>query len=525
MSSSQPEMSSPRPERVLKRVPYLRLALNSRNEAQLYVGGRLVSCGPAALPVLEHFARPRPLAAALRELTAGAAPPARAAVIQTIFYLLENGVLRDVTEAAPDAANEAARDPAGGPAADGPARLLVNPGVELSATVSVRGRGGETRSERVDAAERPELLRALVEIASGEWGDERARELPRAILDQLVALEVLTPQDEASDEVYYECFLDESAAELRAGGERGDGTGPGASPSVEGAFESSRRAAAPEDLELGGGLWLQPGAELPAALEGRAPFRDRFREGVPVLWVEDARTGAIWPYWLRDGWPALVADLLSGRASAASLGGRERGALLRAGALVQRGGEGGRVSWGGERARLRAELGGEGYAILRGVVPAPQLAALARYSRALEAKAYLKESSNRHQARNRRTLAGEETARFVQSQLARAVNEIVPESVSPTHATLCVYRPGARLGRHTDIAECRWNISLLVEAEPAAAGLAGAWPLRFESAGRAGEARLAPGDAVLYSGRETPHWRDPLPEGRERETLIFCCFA
>jgi Rps23 Pro-64 3,4-dihydroxylase Tpa1-like proline 4-hydroxylase len=97
------------PETVLKRCPYLRLALNSSNEVQVSVDGRHVKCGLHALSILELFSEPLTVAAAIKTLGARVGAAERVAAIATLFRLYEGGVLRDVT-ATRERAASASRD-------------------------------------------------------------------------------------------------------------------------------------------------------------------------------------------------------------------------------------------------------------------------------------------------------------------------------------------------------------------------------------------------------------------------------
>ncbi|HEX8128610.1 MAG TPA: hypothetical protein VF527_05860 [Pyrinomonadaceae bacterium] len=105
------------PETVLKRRPYLRLALNSSDEVQVSAAeGKTIQCGLHALAILELFSRPLSVAAAIKQLGARyEVQGERVAAIATLFRLHEGGALRDVS--AQDETNAAADDrraPTGG---------------------------------------------------------------------------------------------------------------------------------------------------------------------------------------------------------------------------------------------------------------------------------------------------------------------------------------------------------------------------------------------------------------------------
>jgi hypothetical protein len=433
------------PETVLKRRPYLRLTLNSSDEAQVSADGRTIKCGLHALAILELFSRPLSVADAIKQLGARYAAGERVAAIATLFRLHEGGALRDVAardEAAADASHDA------GAAADGD-----------------------------EVVESPSL------------------------------------ENLAADEIYFECALDEPARALLP--YRGRDARAGSRPTP---------ASPPGALELNPRASLQTGDDAPAHLAARLPFLDRFSPRRPLVWVEEAGTGALAPYWLTAEQARLVGQLKDRSLAPAELDAEVAARFAEARILVAPGEDAERAeSWQSSCAHLRRDLHTEQHAVLRKIIHPLQLAALRRYFRALDARGYLKASSNKHYAHNRRSIYDEETARFVQGQIAALVNRITPAPVRPSHCQVSVYQPGAFLRRHKDQPQYVWNLSLVVDAEPETEE-AGAWPICVEVEGRTREVRLEIGDAVLYRGSEFTHWRDVLPDGQS-VTLLFCFFS
>jgi hypothetical protein len=88
------------------------------------------------------------------------------------------------------------------------------------------------------------------------------------------------------------------------------------------------------------------------------------------------------------------------------------------------------------------------------------------------------------------------------------VGAIVGQELKPSFCYVCEYLPGGDLSRHTDRAQCVWNVSLALDAEPEL-GRTDAWPLFIETAGVAHAVPLGLGDGVLYRGTKSPHWREP----------------
>ncbi|HZH90672.1 MAG TPA: hypothetical protein VEX70_08675 [Pyrinomonadaceae bacterium] len=451
------------PETILKRRPYLRLSLNSSDEVQVSANGRTLKCGLHALVILELFSRPLSIADAIRQLGARYAAHERVAAIATLFRLHEGGVLRDAS----------ARDEPTGTAKDS--------NTETAA-----------RTSGVVAAAGDEIIENLAAAA----GDE--------VIENL-----------AADEIYFECALDDDGVRsLIPYRERVERAGR----------LEERQTASLDALEINPRVALQTGEDAPARLSARLQFLDHFSPRRPVVWVEDAGTKTLAPYWLTPEQAQLVEHLRSGTATPAELEREVVARFRQARILIAPAEEAARAdAWRRTCEELRDDLQNSRYAVLRKIIHPLQLAALRRYFRALDASGRLKASSNRHYAHHRRSIYDEETARFVQGQITALVNRITPAPVRPSHCQVSVYQPGAFLRRHKDQPQYVWNLSLVVDAEPELEERR-AWPICVEVEGQTREVRLEIGDAVLYRGSEFTHWRDVLPGGQS-VTLLFCFFS
>ena len=74
----------------------------------------------------------------------------------------------------------------------------------------------------------------------------------------------------------------------------------------------------------------------------------------------------------------------------------------------------------------------------------------------------------------------------------------------PTYSYLRLYKMGDDLRSHRDRPACQFSISLNIGQVPDAP-----WPIFVESEGGWHEARLSPGDALLYRGLDLFHRREP----------------
>jgi hypothetical protein len=89
-----------------------------------------------------------------------------------------------------------------------------------------------------------------------------------------------------------------------------------------------------------------------------------------------------------------------------------------------------------------------------------------------------------------------------------------------TFSYLRIYDRGAALGSHLDKPVCRWNVNLVVGGNPAPERRR-AWPLWIDGAAGRRAIRLGLGDAILYQGAKTRHWRRAQVESRSTVLASF----
>lgn len=89
----------------------------------------------------------------------------------------------------------------------------------------------------------------------------------------------------------------------------------------------------------------------------------------------------------------------------------------------------------------------------------------------------------------------------------------------PSYSFVCAYVGGAELPRHTDRPQCEITVSLCIAATPGAER----WPLFLECAAEEAivEARLGIGSALVFKGRELPHYRTALQSGEYFLSILF----
>lgn len=383
-------------------------------------------------------------------------------------------------------------------------RLIVNPTLEVGVGFRLRTREQGARQTIIMLKEQPELCRLLIELAGESSPAERLGEIPAPVLDQLVTSGVLIHADETPDDLHYECLLDELPLELLPANAR----------------QPSSRAAQGEEFCINPNLYLQTQAEVPPPLEGRTAHHERLQQGNALLWVEDIGTKVLAPYGLKQQWIEPLRRLVAGQLPPATLAPPILDVLKRAQVLIPRDDLERRCrQWEETCGELSAQLRTKQYAVVRGILHPLQLSVFRRYFRLLDEKGHLRLQAER----NRYVMHNEGLSRFIHHQTSSLINRLTPEPVKPSYSYLCTYKDGGFIPRHTDRAQCAWNLSLLIDTEPEAS-LAEAWPIYLDIEGKVEEVRLEMGDGVLYRGTDIPHWRDPLEAGK-KATLIFCHYV
>ena len=95
---------------------------------------------------------------------------------------------------------------------------------------------------------------------------------------------------------------------------------------------------------------------------------------------------------------------------------------------------------------------------------------------------------------------------FVKLLIAKLpeVSSFVGEPVLPTYAYSRVYRKGSVLDKHMDREACEISLSVHLGGDSE-------WPIYFQRPDKSeAEIKLGVGDAVLYLGYDTLHWRNML---------------
>lgn len=85
-------------------------------------------------------------------------------------------------------------------------------------------------------------------------------------------------------------------------------------------------------------------------------------------------------------------------------------------------------------------------------------------------------------------------------ELIPVVSEKLGEAVLPTYSYARSYKYGEILARHRDRPACEVSLTLNLFKDVD-------WPIYFEEGDSSAKFELSPGDAGMYLGNETDHWR------------------
>ena len=125
-----------------------------------------------------------------------------------------------------------------------------------------------------------------------------------------------------------------------------------------------------------------------------------------------------------------------------------------------------------------------------------------------------------YQSERRYVAHNEPVARFFHLQLAGVVEQLVGQPVKPSYVYFASYQSGAKLQRHADREQCEFSLTFCLDYSPEP-DKATPWPLHLETSRGPVAVEQALGDALLYRGRELPHWRNRLPDGHISTSIFF----
>jgi hypothetical protein len=385
--------------------------------------------------------------------------------------------------------------------------LTVNPGVDVQVHCIVRRRGQPLKRLRLDSERDLSTLRWL--LAQGTDEADKAEPPPLPTLQRALSLGLVVRPDEVpARPLPFSCELDEGLLSL-------------VPPRL--LKEFAAWSSDPAGVTWNDGIVLQRTPALPAAVatsvitgpqlwrhlgKFEPPIKDPFPSS-PTIWVANPSTGLQQPVW---GGAALPDDrliaLIEGRGGdLAATTAEERLFLALAELLVPR-----------DRRDATPSTPARGIVKLGRVLAPLQIAALRRHYRSLRLAGYFDTDDTQVREMRDGTYC-EYVSLLFQNALVPALSAALRRSILPSYTWVYRYRPGAVLERHVDRPQCRWNVSLCLDLERDDTDIVD-WPLFFEVDGERLGVNLQMGEAVLYSGTDTPHWRERSGE-RDPMTMAF----
>ena len=261
----------------------------------------------------------------------------------------------------------------------------------------------------------------------------------------------------------------------------------------------------------------RPG-QLPIELAGSAPLVENFDLGGPAAWVLSPGPNAWQAFCLSAELEIALVEISEGR-SALLLPPRLRQLLAMAEILASEDCiRSESQSWEATIRSCATRMRREGYAPIRGLLHAFQIAALRRYYRCLIRTGRLRfgdgQNPLRYYAHN------ETVARFFHHQLTTTVSAIAGQAVKPSYAYFASYRAGAVLEKHRDRAQCEFSVSFCLDYSPEPVRET-PWPLHLHTSTGKVSVFQAIGEGLVYRGCDLPHSRDQLPAGHSSTSIFF----
>jgi hypothetical protein len=277
-------------------------------------------------------------------------------------------------------------------------------------------------------------------------------------------------------------------------------------------------AEEPEQLIVSPHCWFSWLGEPPPDLAARLHMPERFLPWPCIVWVDDAATRSVWPYWLGHEYVRYFEGAAPGRPLPSAIPAHVEWVLKRARILVgQNAPARSRRAWM-TQALARVPQFRRGYVGLDGLVPPFHIGAMRRYYRAHLRAGTFKfgddQVSRRHIAHN------EPVASYVHHQLTTLVGDLAETEIKPSYSYLAAYHSGSVLERHTDRPQCEYSVTLCIDATPEPQAQS-AWPIDLDTTDGRLRVWQHIGDGLLYRGRYIPHSRERLPEGYSSTSLLL----
>ena len=378
----------------------------------------------------------------------------------------------------------------------------INPTLRVTISADWIDNSQQQRRIRIDAIRERELAAFFASLLAAD--DDAELDVTPALLARLQEFGILVAEASAPAPLFLESKIPDRL--------------PALLPLEHPDFSSG--AERDEKLVLNECCYLQDCDLLPKTIESRLPILPPLRVQQPLVWIDDPASRSLSVYELDSVAGRFARALLDGEHASEEVPTTIRQVLALARVLVPPNYAVARKhEWNANLVRAKAQWSEHGFALLPRVLDPIATAGYRDYVRQLANTERLRSDSAYP---GRRTAYRDRLCEFLHTQLIHTVESVLEQPILASYSYFCEYLPGAVLERHRDRPQCKWNISLVLDADPETPRTA-AWPLFIET-DEVHEVRLAPGDAVLYSGTDHWHWRDAQPTGC-RTRIAFLHFV
>jgi hypothetical protein len=264
--------------------------------------------------------------------------------------------------------------------------------------------------------------------------------------------------------------------------------------------------------------WFGWHGPLPPAMAARAGSTAGFYDMPWMVWVEDAGTHALLPFWLGPEYAQVLHEMQPGEPPGVELPENISQILQAAQILVEPDHAARRRKQWLDAVQYYSALFSRGFVALPTLLHPFHVGALRRYyryhTRAGSFTLGDGQTPGRYVAHN------ESVTNFFQRQLNTVISDIARTLVKPSYSYLALYQGGAELDRHVDREQCEYSVTLCIDATPEPAAQV-PWPLQLGTEDGELSVWQHVGEALFYRGRYLPHWRDRLADGYTSSSILL----
>ena len=238
-----------------------------------------------------------------------------------------------------------------------------------------------------------------------------------------------------------------------------------------------------------------------------------------IVWVRDAGSKALQPFWLGPELWNMLAGAQPGDPAPSGLSPQACRALMMASILVPEDFTSRqRQEWAEIVSFIRPQFQSQGYAPVGGLIHPFHIAALRLYYRHQLRTGKLRLGDG--QSPLRYISYNDPVCQFFHHQLTAAMSAFAGEPLKPSYVYLASYQAGSVLEKHTDREQCDFSATFCLDYAPEPRN-ATPWPLELHKKSGTVKVFQAIGDALLYRGCQLPHSRDKLAEGHNSTSIFF----